>query len=89
MKEYTATNLKVDGTKITLDVDGKTLTADFAEWGEIIKKIGGEANVSKAKLISEDLLEFPNDVHVEVEDFVELAQQQNTPVSAKLHKALA
>lgn len=76
MKRYTANLIKIDGTKITLDVDGKTMTADFSKWEGLMKLIGGEANVSKVTLLGKDTLEFPNDTHVEIEDFVELAKQQ-------------
>lgn len=90
MTKYSAKNLKKNGTKITLDIDTKgTLTVDFAEWVDIIKKIGGISNIEKVKLLGDDLLEFPNDIHVEVEDFIFLAEKQKLPTSASLLKALS
>ena len=72
-----------DGTKITLDVDGYgSVTADLAEWGELIKAIGGADKLKQAKL-QVDLIELPNDTHIEVEAIIELAEKQKVrPVSA-------
>ena len=85
MKTYDAQNLRIDGTFVTLDVAGMgTLTVDFALWDNLLKKIGGEQNISQVKLISNDLLEFPNDVHVEVEDFITLAKQQKVKTASFL-----
>lgn len=97
MTNYTAKNLRKNGTKLTLDIDIKgTLTADFAKWVDLVEKIGGVSNIEKAKLLGDDLLEFPNDTHVEIEDFVFLAEkqkdekdsEQKLPASASLMKAL-
>jgi hypothetical protein len=89
MIQYTAKNMTIDGTKITLDIEGKgTLTADMQEWKQLIISIGGSENIKKAKLLG-DMLEFPNEVHIEIEDFISLAEnQQKLPVSASLIKAL-
>ncbi len=76
MKQYLAKNLHVDGNNVTLDIVGKgTLTADLSLWDEIIISIGGKSNIQKVKLLG-DLLEFPNNVHIEIEDFISLAEQQ-------------
>lgn len=100
MTKYSAKNLKKNDTKITLDIDTKgTLTADFAEWADLVLKIGGASNIEKVKLLGDDLLEFPNDIHVEIEDFIFLAEKQKNetnktsieqklPASASLLKAL-
>lgn len=77
MIQYEATGLKVKDTTITLNVTGKgAVSANLAEWADLIKNIGGEGNISKVKLLGSDLLEFPNDVHVEIEDIVHLAEKQ-------------
>lgn len=88
MKLYTAENLKVDGSIITLDVeDVGTLSADFSSWESLIENMGGIEKVGEVKLLG-DLLEFPNDVHVEIEDFINLAKSQGVKVSASLLNAL-
>jgi len=75
MKLYTAKNLKVNGSVITLNVEGiGELSADFSLWGKNLLNIGGVKNIEKVKLLG-DLLEFPNDVHVEIEDFITLARR--------------
>ena len=89
MIQYIAKNMKIDGTNITLDVDGKgKLTADMSEWEDLIRNVGGAENIKKAKLLG-DMIEFPNNIHIEIKDFVILAEKQRKlPVSAKLIKAL-
>ena len=88
MKLYTAKNLKVDGSIITLDIeDIGTLSADFSSWESLIENMGGVGNIGKVKLLG-DLLEFPNDVHVEIEDFITLAKSQSVKVSASLINVL-
>lgn len=88
MKLYMAKNLKIDGSVITLNVEGiGELSADFSLWESLIKNIGGVKNIAKVKLLG-DLLEFPNDVHVEIEDFITLAKDQNIKISASLLNAL-
>ena len=50
MIQYTAKNMKIDGTNITLDVDGKgILTADMSGWEDLIRNVGGAENIKKAK----------------------------------------
>jgi len=89
MIQYIAKNMKIDGTNITLDVGGKgKLTADMSEWEDLIRNVGGAENIKKAKLLG-DMIEFPNNIHIEIKDFVILAEKQRKlPVSAKLIKAL-
>jgi hypothetical protein len=73
-----AKNMIVDGTRITLDVEGKgVFTADLITWGSLMASIGGCPNVGKATLLG-DLIEFPNGTHIEVEDLVALAESQST-----------
>jgi hypothetical protein len=75
MNQYTARNMKIDGTKITIDVDGQgSITADLAEWHELIKAIGGIRNIKLGELQG-DLIKFPNDTHIEIEDLLELAER--------------
>jgi len=89
MDLLTADKMSVDGTVITIEVGGREYIADLADWDNLIKKIGGAANVGKAELQG-DLIEFPNNTHVEVEDIMELAEKQNAPdVSAKLVEVLS
>lgn len=88
MIQYTAKNLRVNESSITLDVVGKgTLTADLSVWEDLITAIGGIENIKKGKLLG-DLLEFPNDVHVEIEDFVSLAEKQKLPATGFTQKVL-
>jgi hypothetical protein len=77
MNQYKAKNLQVDGTNISLDIEGKgRLTVDLAVWDSLLTSIGGQDNIKKAKIIGDDLLEFPNNIHIEVEDIIALAEQQ-------------
>ena len=72
----TAKNMRVDGTLITLEIEDKgRLTVDFSLWEDLVFSIGGISNIRKVKLLG-DMLEFPNDIHVEIEDFVLLAEKQ-------------
>jgi hypothetical protein len=52
------------------------LTVDLAVWDNLLTSIGGQDNIKKAKIIGDDLLEFPNNIHIEVEDIIALAEQQ-------------
>lgn len=72
----TAKNMRVDGTLITLEIEDKgRLTVDFSLWEDLVFSIGGISNIRKVKLLG-DMLEFPNDIHVEIADFVLLAEKQ-------------
>ena len=80
LKLYFAKNLRADGTLVTLDIKGVgTLTVDFSKWDHLVKLIGGEHNIAKAKLMGPNTLEFPNDTHVDIEDFITLAKQLKIP----------
>ena len=85
MRLYT---VKVDGSIITLDIEdiGK-LSADFSSWESLIENIGGAGNIREVKWLG-DLLVFPNDVHIEIEDFIALAKSQGAKVSVSLLSAL-
>jgi len=75
MKRYSSKLLQADGTLITLDIAGVgVLTADFSHWDTLVEKVGKE-QISKVKLLGGDTLEFPGDIHVEVEDFITLARK--------------
>lgn len=77
MNKYSAKNLQVNGTFVTLDVDGLgTLTVDFSHWDGLVTRIGGKNKIAEVKLLGDDILEFPNSIHVEMEDFIDLAKNQ-------------
>jgi hypothetical protein len=82
--------MTIEGTRMTLDVTEQgEVTVDLADWEKLIKDIGGIPNIKKAKLLG-DMVEFPNNVHVEIEDLVTLAEKQkNLKVSASLLKVLS
>ena len=77
MNKYSAKNLQASGTFVTLDVDGLgTLTVDFSHWDSLVTRIGGKNKIAEVKLLGDDTLEFPNSIHVEMEDFIVLAKNQ-------------
>jgi len=85
MTHYLAKDISIDGNLITLNVKGKgLLTVDFSKWKKLMDQIGGTSKIKEVKLLG-DLLEFPNDIHVEIEDFVTMAEQQKLPnISEKI-----
>jgi ethanolamine utilization cobalamin adenosyltransferase len=90
MNQLIATKMTVDGTRMILEVTEQgEVTVDLADWEKLIKDIDGIPNIKKAKLLG-DMIEFPNNVHVEIEDLVTLAEKQkNLKVSASLLKVLS